>query len=61
MSEVIRGAFDQGEAVLRALVAELIERLGEDGYREAYRRGAELPRQDALNRLAGQAGQPVVS
>ncbi|MFI7701697.1 BTAD domain-containing putative transcriptional regulator [Nonomuraea sp. NPDC049480] len=59
MSQVIRGEFDEGCPELRALVTELIGRLGEDGYREAYRRGAELPRQDALNRLAEQAGQPV--
>ncbi|HUR09597.1 MAG TPA: BTAD domain-containing putative transcriptional regulator [Nonomuraea sp.] len=61
MSQVIRGMFDEGAPELRVLVTELIGRLGEDTYREAYRRGAELPRQDALNRLAEQAGQPVVS
>ncbi|WP_336216809.1 BTAD domain-containing putative transcriptional regulator [Nonomuraea sp. LPB2021202275-12-8] len=60
MSQVIRGMFDDGAPELRALVAELIRRLGADGYHEAYRRGAELPRQDALNRLAEQAGPPVM-
>ncbi|MBC6461093.1 winged helix-turn-helix domain-containing protein [Actinomadura sp. HBU206391] len=59
MSEAIRGAFDDGEPVLRALVAELMGRLGETAYRQAYHRGAELPRQDAINRLAEASGQPV--
>ncbi|MFF5209274.1 BTAD domain-containing putative transcriptional regulator [Streptosporangium sp. NPDC000396] len=61
MSHVIRGAFYHGDPDLRELAARLTERLGEDGYREAYRRGAELPRQDALNRLAEISGQPVGS
>ncbi|MGW0802470.1 BTAD domain-containing putative transcriptional regulator [Nonomuraea sp. NPDC002799] len=55
MSQVIRGLFDEGAPELRVLVAELIGRLGEDGYRAAYRRGAELPRQDALNHLKATA------
>ncbi|MEV6861380.1 BTAD domain-containing putative transcriptional regulator [Streptosporangium subroseum] len=59
MSQVIRGAFDDGSPELRDLVAELIEQLGEASYHEAYRRGSELPRQDALNRLAEESGQPV--
>lgn len=59
MSRVIRGVFDEGDPQLRELVAELIGRLGDAGYHEAYRRGAELPRQDALNRLTEESGQPV--
>ncbi|MEV6399568.1 BTAD domain-containing putative transcriptional regulator [Streptomyces sp. NPDC051907] len=61
MSEVVRGAFDEGEPELRELVDRLVVRLGEEGYREAYREGAGLPRQDALNRLAEKVGQPVAS
>ncbi|WFB08284.1 winged helix-turn-helix domain-containing protein [Streptomyces sp. LX-29] len=61
MSQVIRGAFDAGEPELRELVDRLVGRLGEEGYREAYRKGAELPRPDALNRLAEEVGQPVAS
>lgn len=51
-SQAIRGVFDRGEPELRDLVAELTARLGEQDYRAAYRRGAEMPRQEALNRLA---------
>ncbi|WP_073480943.1 BTAD domain-containing putative transcriptional regulator [Streptoalloteichus hindustanus] len=51
MSEAIRGAFDRGEPELTELVAELTERLGAPEYDEAYRRGAELSRDDALARL----------
>ena len=61
MSQVIRGAFDDGDPELRELVAELIGRLGEAAYHEAYRRGGELPRQDALNRLAEESGRPVAT
>ncbi|WP_346115076.1 hypothetical protein, partial [Nonomuraea maheshkhaliensis] len=50
-SQAIRGVFDQGEPELRALVSDLTVRLGEREYRAAYRRGAELPRQEALGRL----------
>jgi predicted ATPase/DNA-binding SARP family transcriptional activator len=59
MSEVMRGAFDEGEPELRELVERLTARLGEDGYRAAYRAGAALPREDALHRLAEEVGQPV--
>lgn len=59
MSELVRGVFDHGDPELGALIAELVEELGEDGYREAFRKGAEIPRQDALDRLAEVAGQPV--
>ncbi|MEV4090325.1 hypothetical protein AB0J43_59665, partial [Nonomuraea fuscirosea] len=51
-SQAIRGVFDRGEPELRDLVAELTARLGEQDYRAAYRRGAEMPRPEALNRLA---------
>ncbi|MBP2187777.1 BTAD domain-containing putative transcriptional regulator [Nocardia goodfellowii] len=52
LSESIRGAFDDGEPRLVALTSELIERLGADAYRRAYRDGAALPRERALERLA---------
>ncbi|MFG2498197.1 BTAD domain-containing putative transcriptional regulator [Streptomyces sp. NPDC048441] len=58
-SQVIRGVFDDGDPQLRELVEELAGLLGEKGYREAYGRGAGLPRADALNRLTEEAGQPV--
>jgi predicted ATPase/DNA-binding SARP family transcriptional activator/tetratricopeptide (TPR) repeat protein len=54
MSEVIRGLFDHGDPELRALAGRLVEQLGEDGYREAFNRGAGMPRQEAINRLAEQ-------
>jgi hypothetical protein len=53
MSHVIRGEFDHGEPELRALVDRLTERLGEEGYGQAYRLGAEMPRQAAIDRVAG--------
>ncbi|GLY71132.1 BTAD domain-containing putative transcriptional regulator [Amycolatopsis taiwanensis] len=52
MSQTIRGAFDHGDPELRRLVGELTRRLGWAGYDEAFRRGAEMPREDALARLA---------
>ncbi|MFC8129973.1 BTAD domain-containing putative transcriptional regulator [Streptomyces sp. NPDC057302] len=58
-SEAVRGVFDAGDPQLRELVAELVERLGEAAYEEAYGKGAGLPRADALNRLTEAAGQPV--
>ena len=58
LSEAIRGAFDHGEPVLRALVAALVRRLGEDGYRDAYARGAALARPAALDRLGMLTGRP---
>ncbi|WP_245641787.1 BTAD domain-containing putative transcriptional regulator [Nonomuraea candida] len=56
LSQVIRGAFDQGDPELRELVSALTGKLGEEGYRAAYGRGAAVPRQEALRRLADQAG-----
>ncbi|WP_460356289.1 BTAD domain-containing putative transcriptional regulator [Actinoallomurus acanthiterrae] len=52
MSEAIRGAFDEGEIVVRRLVVGLVETLGEGGYLAAYREGATLARPAALERLA---------
>ncbi|MEU7900469.1 BTAD domain-containing putative transcriptional regulator [Nonomuraea sp. NPDC049152] len=59
MSQVIRGALFHGDPEMRALIDSLVEALGEDGYRAAFDQGATMPRQDALNRLAEEAGQPV--
>ncbi|WP_433794765.1 BTAD domain-containing putative transcriptional regulator [Actinoplanes sp. CA-252034] len=50
-SQAIRGAFDQGEPVLRDLVAGLVTALGDQTYRAAYGTGARLPREEALRRL----------
>ncbi|MEV0526711.1 BTAD domain-containing putative transcriptional regulator [Streptomyces sp. NPDC050439] len=61
MSQVVRGVFDEGDPQLRELVGEVTGRLGAAGYEEAYGLGAGLPRADALNRLTGEAGQPVTS
>ncbi|MFD9036145.1 BTAD domain-containing putative transcriptional regulator [Streptomyces sp. NPDC059567] len=58
MSQAIRGAFDEGDPELRALIAELTERLGEAAYHEAFLAGAGMPRQEALTRLNEEAGQP---
>ena len=60
-SQVVRGVFDEGDPELRELVAEIVGVLGDAGYEEAYGRGAGLTRADALNRLTGEAGQPVVA
>ncbi|MBB5079295.1 AfsR/SARP family transcriptional regulator [Nonomuraea endophytica] len=49
MSEVIRGAFDRGDVELGALAAGLVERLGRTGYDRAYRRGAGLRRDEAID------------
>ncbi|MFC4015390.1 BTAD domain-containing putative transcriptional regulator [Nonomuraea purpurea] len=51
MSRAIRGVFDQGDPELSDLIAALVERLGAPGYEQAYRRGARLPRDQALSRL----------
>ncbi|MEU4572697.1 hypothetical protein [Nonomuraea sp. NPDC023979] len=55
MSERIKGALDHGDPEIRAL----IRHLGEDGYSAAYREGADLPRQQAIDRLAAMADRPV--
>ncbi|WP_194817023.1 BTAD domain-containing putative transcriptional regulator [Nocardia sp. XZ_19_385] len=52
LSEAIRGAFDDGEPQLAVLISTLTEQLGEDAYQHAYRDGADLPRDRALERLA---------
>ncbi|MBA2890253.1 BTAD domain-containing putative transcriptional regulator [Nonomuraea soli] len=55
VSEVVRGALAQGDPEVRALVEALREDLGEDGYRKAFRLGAALTRQEALDRLSAEA------
>ncbi|MFF8279141.1 BTAD domain-containing putative transcriptional regulator [Streptomyces lateritius] len=60
-TRALRGAFDHGDPELRALVIELTGRLGEEGYRAAYDRGATLPRPDALHRLTDMAVLPAPS
>ncbi|WP_157253801.1 BTAD domain-containing putative transcriptional regulator [Nonomuraea typhae] len=55
MSEVIRGAFDHGDVELGSLVATLEERLGRTAYDGAYRRGAGLARDEAIDDLLKQA------
>lgn len=59
MSEVVRGVFDEGNPELRVLIAELVDRLGEAPYREAYRLGAGMSRADALKRLTEESGPPA--
>ncbi|MFF0862712.1 BTAD domain-containing putative transcriptional regulator [Nonomuraea sp. NPDC003560] len=61
MSHVIRGVFDEGDPDLRRLVPVLAGRLGDAGYREAYRRGADLPRQEAIDRLMTHCADPAGS
>ncbi|MBL1074514.1 AAA family ATPase [Nocardia sp. 2] len=56
VTAVIRGVVDAGEPELRALVAAIGDRLGEDGYRSAYARGAGFSRSEALAFLAAVAG-----
>ncbi|WP_329080815.1 BTAD domain-containing putative transcriptional regulator [Streptosporangium sp. NBC_01469] len=51
MSQAIRGAFDHGDPELRELAASLAEKLGPAEYDTAYRRGAQMPRQDVIDRL----------
>ncbi|GAA3250224.1 BTAD domain-containing putative transcriptional regulator [Nonomuraea helvata] len=57
MSHVIRGVFDEGDPDLRRLVPVLAGQLGDEGYLEAYRRGASLPRQEAMDRLTALTGR----
>ncbi|MEU5860845.1 BTAD domain-containing putative transcriptional regulator [Nonomuraea sp. NPDC047529] len=58
MSHVIRGVFDEGDPDLGRLVPALTGRLGDAGYLEAYRRGADLPRQEAMDRLLALCADP---
>ncbi|MGN9843515.1 BTAD domain-containing putative transcriptional regulator [Nonomuraea sp. H19] len=53
MSQAIRGAFDHGDPEVRELAAALSVRLGPAVYDAAYQRGTRLPRQEAIDRLAG--------
>ncbi|MEU9703361.1 BTAD domain-containing putative transcriptional regulator [Streptomyces sp. NPDC047981] len=57
MTRAIRGAFDHGDPEMRTLAAALTEELGETGYREAYERGATMPRQEAMAVLADVPGR----
>ncbi|PZG50493.1 hypothetical protein C1I98_10335 [Spongiactinospora gelatinilytica] len=52
MSQAVRGAFDHGDALLRSLVTRLTKELGQAGYEQAYRAGAETPRDEAVRRLS---------
>lgn len=58
LAEVIRGIPDRGNLEIAALTARIVEELGADAYRDAYRGGSELIRAAALTRLAAEAGQP---
>ncbi|WP_228821483.1 ATP-binding protein [Nocardia cyriacigeorgica] len=51
MSESIRGEFDAGEPLLATLIAGLIAELGESAFHQAYRRGAEMSRDEATAQL----------
>ncbi|MEU3963123.1 BTAD domain-containing putative transcriptional regulator [Streptomyces buecherae] len=51
MSRAIRGAYDEGDPELRELATELARRLGPKEYAAAFGRGADMPRQDALDHL----------
>ncbi|MFC9995871.1 BTAD domain-containing putative transcriptional regulator [Nocardia sp. NPDC127526] len=56
---VIRGIFDSGEPELHTLETKLVTRLGRKVFDAAYRRGTDLPREEALNRLT--AAQPMTT
>jgi predicted ATPase/DNA-binding SARP family transcriptional activator len=47
----IRGLLNEGDPSVRALVAELTERLGEDGYRTAFDSGFRYDREQAVAEL----------
>ncbi|WP_117668991.1 BTAD domain-containing putative transcriptional regulator [Micromonospora sp. MW-13] len=51
LSQAIRGTFDHGDVELRSLVEALVDRLGRTEYDRAYRRGADMTRQEAIDRL----------
>lgn len=55
-SRAVRGAFDRGDPELAALVAELRDRLGEDGYRRAFDAAAAVPNAEAVAALTAAAG-----
>ncbi|MEU6584072.1 BTAD domain-containing putative transcriptional regulator [Nocardia sp. NPDC046763] len=56
LGQVIRGTADHGEPELTTLTAALTNRLGDTEYQRAYHLGADLPRPEALARLATEAG-----
>ncbi|MGW2015072.1 BTAD domain-containing putative transcriptional regulator [Streptomyces sp. NPDC001927] len=58
MSRVVRGAFDHGDPHMRSLADRLTAQLGENAYREAFQRGATMPRQEALALLTDCAAPP---
>jgi predicted ATPase/DNA-binding SARP family transcriptional activator len=51
LSQAIRGTFDHGDVELRSLVAALVDRLGHTEYHRAYRRGADMTQQEAIDRM----------
>ncbi|MGJ6966947.1 ATP-binding protein [Streptosporangium sp. G11] len=51
LSQAVRGTFDHGDVELRSLVEALVDRLGRAGYDSAYRRGADMTRHEAIDRL----------
>ncbi|MVU83379.1 AfsR/SARP family transcriptional regulator [Nocardia sp. ET3-3] len=57
LTESLRGTFDHGESELSALIAELTTQLGDSEFRDAYRRGSELPRSETLDLLAREAAR----
>jgi predicted ATPase/DNA-binding SARP family transcriptional activator len=54
----IRGLLDQGEPNVQALVADLAERLGEDGYRTAFDSGFGYDRERAVTELRNAVRTP---
>lgn len=58
VSQSLRGVFDRGDPELRELIAELRTELGEQGYTDAYRQGASLPRSDAASLLLAEFPGP---
>ncbi|WP_020521584.1 hypothetical protein [Catelliglobosispora koreensis] len=51
-AEAIRGKSQDSDLFLARLMVHLNASLGKAGYGEAFRRGAAIPRQAALERLA---------
>ncbi|GAA0943958.1 BTAD domain-containing putative transcriptional regulator [Nonomuraea longicatena] len=51
LSQALRGTLDHGDVELRVLADALAERLGRTGYDTAYREGAVLTAQEAVDRL----------
>ena len=51
VSRAVRGAFDEGDPELRALVTELKESLGDGGFQDAFDTGARLGKEAAIAEL----------